>query len=564
GGYLGVATKTYTSIASVQVTSTGVEDTSDPSGARNASAVDMDTEAQVLKSAEVSKLAAAALKASLSPTELVKKLTVTVPPNSAVLTISFAARNAHDAQAGAQAYANSYLANRVAVARGILMSELANLRNQLPGLTQQLEDVTGTTAVLPDSSAEHAYAVAQAAILHSQIDDINAAIGPLVQQGITPGRVLSPANLPSSVSSPQFTLVASSGLLGGLLLGALLAITAVRRDRRIHRASEFQTGLGLPLLAVLSSQGVKSVGLLPSQSQGASAVRELRDRLVGGGVERSVLIVPLSGGAGGSLVAVNLAASLAADGSSCVLVCASPNSSAPLRLGLAQLPGLSDALAYRLTDVRSYLQPVEGRPFHVLLPGTQPSTLPDLLHGSGLREILERLRGSYDHVVVEAPVWLSNRSALVLGRSTEVLVLVAETHLTTREQLIEAGEMLTDSGASVVGAVLVPRLRGTGVSVDGSRAVHRSRPPARPVDEPQQDEDPALFDEPAESEDAFDKAQFRPVQFEKVRFEKAESDEAESEEPQFEAAQFEEAQFETGEEPQPVAAAAPGALPDQR
>ncbi|MCW2546482.1 MAG: lipopolysaccharide biosynthesis protein, partial [Mycobacterium sp.] len=226
GGYLGVATKTYTSIATVQVTSTGIADTSDPSGARSASAVDMDTEAQVLKSAAVSKLAAAALKTSLSPTELVKKVTVTVPPNSSVLTIAFAARNARDAQAGAQAYANRFLSNRVAVARGILMSELANLRNQLPGLTQQLEDVTGKTAVLPDSSAEHAYAVAQAAILHSQIDDINAAIGPLVQQGITPGRVLSPANLPSSASSPQFTLVASSGLLGGLLLGALLAITA--------------------------------------------------------------------------------------------------------------------------------------------------------------------------------------------------------------------------------------------------------------------------------------------------------------------------------------------------
>jgi hypothetical protein len=87
--------------------------------------------------------------------------------------------------------------------------------------------------------------------------------------------------------------------------------------------------------------------------------------------------------------------------------------------------------------------------------------------------------------VIEAPVWLSNRSALVLGRVTEVVVLVAEAHLTTREQLIESGEMLTDSGASVVGAVLVPRLRGTGVSVDGMRAVHRSRPPARTDPEPQ-------------------------------------------------------------------------------
>jgi Mrp family chromosome partitioning ATPase/capsular polysaccharide biosynthesis protein len=500
GGYLGIATKTYTSVASVQVTATGIADTSLPSTSRNASDVDMDTEAQVLKSDAVSKLAAAALKTGMDPTKLVKDVTVTVPPNSAVLTVSFAAHNAHDAQAGAQAYANSYLTNRASVAQGILDSELNNLREQLPSLTQQLEDVTGKTAVLPDSSADHAYAVAQAAILHSQIDAINAAIGPLVQQGVTPGRVLSPANLPKSASSPQFTLVASSGLIGGLLLGALLAITAVRRDRRIHRASEFATGLGLPLLAVLPSQGVKSIGLLATESAGASAIRELRDRLVGGGVEGSVLIVPLSGGAGGSLVAVNLAASLSADGSSCVLVCASPNSSAPLRLGMAQRPGLSDALETAITDVRPILQPVEGRPLSVLLPGTKPASLPDQLHGSGLRHIVERLRASYDHVVVEAPVWLLNRSALVLGRASEVSVLVAEAHLTTREQLIEAGEMLTDSGASVVGAVLVPRLRGTGVSVDGTRAVHRSQPPARPLSERQRESE---LEAAAQSEVAF-------------------------------------------------------------
>jgi Mrp family chromosome partitioning ATPase len=165
----------------------------------------------------------------------------------------------------------------------------------------------------------------------------------------------------------------------------------------------------------------------------------------------------LSGGAGGSLVAVNLAVSLSADGSTCALVCASPNSSAPLRLSMAQRPGLSDALEYGFTDVQRFLQPVEGRPLSVLLPGTKPATLPDQLHGSGLRDIIRRLRETFDHVVVEAPVWLSNRSALVLGRVTKVVVLVAEAHLTTREQLIEAGEMLTDSGGTVVGAVLVPR-----------------------------------------------------------------------------------------------------------
>ncbi len=489
-GYLAFASKTYTSTANVQVTATGVNDSALPISARTVSNVDMDTEAQVVKSDAVSALVAKQLKVTTSPSDLSKNVKVTVPPNSAVLNIAFEAHSKADAQLGAQAFADSYLAHRTAVARGILAAELNNLRTQLPALTNKLQDVTGQTAVLPISSAEHAYAVAQAQILQSQIDDINAAIGPLLQQGITPGRVITPADLPSSPSSPQKAVVAASGLLGGLLLGAVLAVVAVRRDRRIHRASEVSTEVGLPLLADVPSQGVRTVGLLAADSRGAAAVRELRDRLVGAGVERTVLIVPISGGAGGSLVAVNLAASLAADGSSCALVCASPNSSATLRLGLPEQAGLSDALAYGFTDVRSVLQPIADRKLSVLVPGMQAAALPDRLHGPGMREILRALHDGFDHVVIEAPVWTRGRSALVLGRAAQIIVLVAEAHVTTREQVIEAAEMLTDSGAAVFGVVVVPRLRGTGVSGDGPRVGHRG-PNGPSVVQPLAGPDPA-------------------------------------------------------------------------
>ncbi len=47
---------------------------------------------------------------------------------------------------------------------------------------------------------------------------------------------------------------------------------------------------------------------------------------------------------------------------------------------------------------------------------------------------------------------------------------MAETRLTTRDETLEAAQMLADSGVPVLGVVLVPRLRGTGLSGDAARA----------------------------------------------------------------------------------------------
>lgn len=484
GGYLSAVAKVYTSTAAVQVTDTGANDSALPAGSRNTSNIDMDTEAQVVTSNTVATLAAGELHTKTPPPDLSKNVKVTVPPNSAVLSIAYSASNARDARAGAQAFADSYLANRTDVAKGLISSELKNLQGQLPALDKQLQNLTGQVAALPSNDPRRAYAVAQQTIVGNQIDTINSAINPLLQQGVTPGRLISPAVVPSKASSPQVPIVLLSGGLGGLLLGALLALLAVRRDRRIHRSSEFVHTVGLPLLADLPNSGLKGAGLLPPDSGAGAAIREVRDRLVGSGLERSILMVPISAAAGGSLVAVNLASSLAADGSSCALICASPDSVSPLRLRLAEGAGLSDALTYGFTDVRSTLVHSKDRRFGVVLPGRQPAALLDRLHGAAMRDMVRDLREAYDHVVIEAPVWSSNRSALILGRTCDVVILVAETRMTTREEIIEAYEMLTSGGSTVLGVVLVPHLRGTGLSADATRS---SREAAKSVPDTETD-----------------------------------------------------------------------------
>ncbi len=482
-GYLNVVHKTYTSTAAVQVTDTGVSDSSLPASSRNNTAnVDMDTEAQIVTSNTVASLAVKGLNTSLTPSQLAAKVKVTVPPNSAVLSITFKAGNALDAKAGAQVFADSYLSNRASIANGLVQAELKTLTDQLPALNKQLADLTGQIATLPVNSPQRALADAQQSIVSQQINNINSSISPLLQERVTAGRLLSPANLPTAASSPNRSLVLLSGLLGGLFLGAVLALVAVRRDRRVHNSAEISHRVGLPVLAELSGPVVKSLGQLNAEFGGAAPVRELRDRLVAGGVARSVLVVPLSAAAGGSLVAVNLAASLSADGSSCSLVCASPDSVSPLRLRIPSAPGLSDALAFGFTDVRATLTHLNDQRLGVLPPGRQPKALLDRLHGNAMLDLVRDLRKHYDHVVVEAPVWSSTRSALVLGRGAEAVILVVESRLTTRDEVAEAAQMLADSGVPVLGVVIVPRLRGTGLSGDAARAGQHAAKGGTPAD----------------------------------------------------------------------------------
>jgi uncharacterized protein involved in exopolysaccharide biosynthesis/Mrp family chromosome partitioning ATPase len=470
-GYLSLVHKSYTSTSAVQVTDTGVGDSTVPQGARtNTTNIDMDTEAQIVTSNTVSTIAAKALSTNLTPTQLASRVKVSVPPNSAVLNISCHAGNAVDARACAQTFANSYLSNRLGIAKTLLASQINTLTDQLPGYQKQLSDYNGQLAILAVNSPQRLNAETQIGILTQQIQGINNQLLPLQQQQITAGRLLTPANLPASASSPKRSLVLLSGVLGGLLLGCVLALVAVRRDRRVHTSAELEHRVGLPVLAELSGPVVKSLGQLNAEFGGASPVRELRDRLVAGGVARSVLVVPMSAGAGGSLVAVNLAASLSADGSSCALVCASPDSVSPMRLRIPAAPGLSDALAFGFTDVRGTLTHLNDQRLGVLPPGRQPKALLDRLHGSGMLDLIRDLRKHYEHVVIESPVWTTTRSALVLGRGAEAVILVAEARLTTRDEVLEAAQMLTESGVPVLGVVMIPRLRGTGLSSDAARA----------------------------------------------------------------------------------------------
>ncbi|MEV7965425.1 Wzz/FepE/Etk N-terminal domain-containing protein [Sphaerisporangium sp. NPDC088356] len=244
---LALTPPSYTATAEVLVSATGVQDQTNQTSQRQREPLNLDTEAQVARSAVVASRAARALKVK-DPDTLRDQVTVTVPPNSAVLAVSYTARDPVTAAAGAQAFAKAYLANREATAKHALNAQLKVLAGKLREVDAALgTTVTGLPRTVPGSAARTIAAQRQN-VLSKQVYNLTVKYDTLRTVAITPGSVISDARPPTSPAQPSPSLYLGSGLFLGLLAGAGAAMVRDRFDTRLRTAADVERLSGLPVL----------------------------------------------------------------------------------------------------------------------------------------------------------------------------------------------------------------------------------------------------------------------------------------------------------------------------
>ncbi|MBP2707205.1 hypothetical protein JOL79_25810 [Microbispora sp. RL4-1S] len=296
----------YTATAEVQVLPTGVQDQLNPITWRQREPLNLDTESHIARSSVVADIAAQALKNPDSEA-LRHKVTVAVPPNSAILAISFTAPDARAAATGAQAFADAYLRNRTSAARDAVDAELMMVIDKLRQVNNALagaapagntsgaatgnaaEDTSGNASLgarTNPMAAKAADAVdtagtpgaagvagsggpAQAAdvaltggdgternrsLLARQASVLTLRYDTLRTTAIIPGTVISPALPPTAQSSPDVPIYLGSGLFLGLLVGAAAAFGRDRLDTRLRAPEDVERLTGLRLLAELADQ----------------------------------------------------------------------------------------------------------------------------------------------------------------------------------------------------------------------------------------------------------------------------------------------------------------------
>jgi len=178
-----------------------------------------------------------------------------------------------------------------------------------------------------------------------------------------------------------------------------------------------------------------------------------------GSAVRVIVMTSPEAGDGKTTVATNLAIALAQIGRRVVLVDGDLRKPRLHTIfdrtadnGLAKLLDGTDSIQQHPLDQIVCETPI---PNLYLVP-TKPvhDGISNRLHSSRMRDLLERLRGEFDAVIIDSPPMLHISDARVLGWLADGVLLVFRSRKTTKEAALAVHDCLVQDGIRVLGTVL--------------------------------------------------------------------------------------------------------------
>ncbi|HEX2321325.1 MAG TPA: Wzz/FepE/Etk N-terminal domain-containing protein [Streptosporangiaceae bacterium] len=506
--YVFVAPKTYTATVLVQVNA--LPNNANAVGGRTGGPVNMDNEAQAVRSLTVANLVKKRLRSSLSATDISNNIRVSVPPNSTYLQITCAASSAIAAQRCANIVGSAYLDNRRVTIMKLLGTGITTLQQDATRLSQKIvvfktllltlrhqhpNQVIGSKTQISDelqlaglqTTLQQVQAnISTAEPLHASLSDSNGTIV---------GQIKSPATVPTSPSSPRKLLYIPSGLIAGLVIGLAWAFVRDRRDRRVHSVRDVEHLGDLPtLLSLIDKQHGRVTGLESPRSVAGRAFSELAryvDAAFGEG-NHVIAVAATSSGSAGSVVAVNLAAALARTSDRTVLICADLHgTTAPELLGVSRGRGLSEVLtgAARVSEVAA---PTGDLPrLRVITPGIDASRAVLAMQQAKLKRLFSDVMDDARYVVIEVQSLGENSDAFGLAQFAEAAVVAVEVERSSRDDIVDCVRRLSRLRTPLLGTVVLRR-GGGGMRRARSDAPVRA-PYAGAVVSPEPEPDP-VFD----------------------------------------------------------------------
>jgi succinoglycan biosynthesis transport protein ExoP len=297
-------------------------------------------------------------------------------------------------------------------------------------------------------------------------------------------RVIDPARLPDEPFKPNRLFNAAAGMMSGLLLGVLIAVTRVRGDRSVQEPGEVGRLLGLPELGVIPraakfrfAQAAKNT-LLFNGSSGrtldtpmetwqslppgmADSFRSVLASIVFSGErERQCVLVISSAGPneGKTTTAANLAVALARIERSVLLIDSDIRKPSIHKIfGLANNNGVTDLLDQPIFDrvrAEGAVQSTAVPNLHVLTSGRAIETGCDLIFSAAMPRLISHFREHFDMIIIDTPPLLRMPDARILGRLADSVVLVARAGHTMRDAILAASERLIQDGTPVLGIIL--------------------------------------------------------------------------------------------------------------
>jgi capsular exopolysaccharide synthesis family protein len=377
--------------------------------------------------------------------------------------------------------------NIAAAVRG----QIAGVDARIAALDELQRRSAGQMAVLPTTEAREAGLLAQVETFRREADRLREELQKAqIEEAAEGGQIdlVDPASPPTRPIGSSRAPRVVFALVMGIALGTLIAYVLENYTSVIRRREELERLARVPMLAfvppltphespgnrllawmhpshVATGNGNGNalvhrrelVTMVDMKSHAAEAFRTLRTNLLfSSAIEsiRQVIVTSPGPTEGKSTTAANLAVAFAQQGQRVLLMdCDLRRPRIHQVFGHAQIPGLTNALMGNMSSAEViHSTDVEG--LSVLTAGPTPPNPAELLGGSRMRELLDKLAQSYEMVIIDTPPVLIASDAAILSRHVAGTLLVVRAGKTQTAALRDAMQQLATVGTRVTGTVL--------------------------------------------------------------------------------------------------------------
>jgi capsular exopolysaccharide synthesis family protein len=327
------------------------------------------------------------------------------------------------------------------------------LRDDLVAYTLQQRDFDSNRTLYEGLLQRLRTAGVQAGLESTEIDIVDVAV---------------PAIAPTL--QPRSTMIVINTMVM-LIAGLIVAFVLDSLDTGLRSVAEVESVSGLPTLALIPrnrrsgpenaalSAALRNLNVLSNpKSQFAESFRALRTSLllsVAGAEPKTILLTSATPSEGKTTVSMNLACVLAQRDVRVLLIDADlRRPTVHHRFGLNGNIGLTSLLTGTVSFEEA-VQTIQEIPMlDVLVSGPVPPFPTEMLSSETMRQLLERCRGIYTHIVMDSPPLLSVTDSVVLARDADAVVLIVRSGKSSKHALRRSRDLLQRSGSRITGIAL--------------------------------------------------------------------------------------------------------------
>jgi capsular exopolysaccharide synthesis family protein len=272
-------------------------------------------------------------------------------------------------------------------------------------------------------------------------------------------KILDRAEVPRVPILPRKQLNLIIAIMGGVFLAIGFAFTREQLNPLLARREDVEAALGVPVLGTAPKiprlKVLSVLDALPPSFQ--EAVRAIRTRILLSpiaGAARALAVTSTNAGEGKTLIASNLAGSIASAGRRVLLIDADlrrPQLHQVFKIPIS--PGLSDLLMGAVDPAEAVIE--SSFPGLYLLPaGANVASTNDTLDSQRLTQLIETFSADFDAIVLDCPPVMPVADATIVANAAGSVLFVVGSGTTSRRQAQAALDRLASVQVQVVGVVI--------------------------------------------------------------------------------------------------------------